>query len=618
MGDNRATATKFDNVTSLGVAYSWENGNHGNPCTGLLGGEAASTGKWIKRTKRISLDVRNLDIEEGGVSVVSGMAINQAKYTNTEKTRIYANGNYMGEGRLSDYSISEGSQSNDVTTSLSYTMPDGGPDDTTSLDKDDDPVSWASSITVTRNIKEKKYSIVQNASVNFGKDFDLITNHPLYVDDPEYASVAGRLAKAENWANNLIFTDQIDYNDYIDLSAYQTKAGWNLAVLAQGESGVKSSSSFTKDFVNGNYSSTRTTNLVYTGEDFDSTRKTPYYDVTYTISVQSAKGEGGRNCTTAKLQGNVKGVGGNGLNNAEAATSGYNNWVASVPSSSIVQGFVSAAADVLGDDFYGSLNNTVRNLMSTQCETATNQGGKQNDGNISFSLEMDNCPDGATSSSYTSSESITTKDSKMRCKANTIKVIETTVNGKMQGQCGLQLDSAGGNPRWANVEGDFNSAKDAAKATAEAAYSGPYPTKNKIKSESYSYNAYGGDGQYSVVYSDAPWKRDCSSRTFDGCYAIDTVPTSRAAVDNVIRTLTNIGWVSEVKGQSLPDKSVKTTITSATTGDCAKNYQEFLDKAKEELNSHQPACVLTNLSWTFAKEYEAETSIEASSEGIDL
>ena len=617
MADNRATATKFNNVTSLGVAYSWENGNHGNPCTGLLGGEALSTGKWIKRTKQVSLDVRNLDITEEGISVVSGMAVNQDKYTNTKKTRIYANGNYMGEGRLSDYSITEGSQSNDVTTSLSYTMPDGGPDDTTSLDEEDDPISWSSSITVKRDIKGKSYSIEQNASVNFGNDFDLITNHPLYVDDPEYASVAGRLAKAENWANNLIFTDQIDYNDYIDLSAYQTEAGWNLAVLAEGESGVKSSSSFTKDFVNGNYSSSRTTNLVYTGEDV-TTRQTPYYDVTYTISLQSAKGEGGRNCTTAKLQGNVNGVGGNGVNNAQAATSGYNNWVASVPSSTTVQAFFTAAATVLGSDFYGSLNSTVKNLISTQCETATNQGGRQNNGNIAFSLEMDNCPDGAASTSYTSSESITTKESKMKCKGQVRTVIETTVAGKIQGQCGLQLDSNGGNPRWENVEGDFNSAKDDAKTTAEGDYTGPYPTKNKIKSESYSYNAYGANGDYSVVYSDAPWKRDCSSRTFDGCYAIETVPTSTASVDNVIRTLTNAGWVSEVKGKSLPTKSVKTTISSATTGDCAKDYQEFLNKAKEELNNNKPNCVLTDLSWTFAKEYEAETVIDASSGGVDL
>ena len=82
MESDRASSTKFNNVTSLGINYSWDNGSHGNPCTGLLGGVELSTGEWIKRTKTVSIDVRNLDLlNSGNGAVVEGMAASQDKYT---------------------------------------------------------------------------------------------------------------------------------------------------------------------------------------------------------------------------------------------------------------------------------------------------------------------------------------------------------------------------------------------------------------------------------------------------------------------------------------------------------------------------------------------------------
>lgn len=621
MESDRATATKFNNVTSLGVSYSWENGSHGNPCTGLLGGKAKSTGKWIKRTKEVSLDVRNLDLlNSGNGAVVEGMAASQSKYTNTERTKVYANGNYMGEGRLSDYSISEGSQSNDVTTSLSYSMPDGGPDDTPSIDGDDDPVSWTSSITVSRDVKEKKYSIVQNASASFGNEFDLITNDSRYVDNPQYASAVGRLAEAEKWANSLIFTDQVDYNDYIDLSAYKTAAGWDLKLLAKGNSGVKSSSSFTRDYINGNYSSTRTTSLLYTGENLNSSAAGGY-TVKYSIGVQSAKGgPNNTQCTKATLKGTVNGVAGASVAGtaADVATSGYNVWVGPEGNGPVaVQAFVTAAQGVLGEDFHGALNGTVRNSLSRQCETSTSQGGAANNGNISFSFDMDNCPEAAEADDYTANESTSTSDSTTRCKGASRKVFNTSVKGSIAGKCGLLLDENGDYPRWEGIESSFESKRSAAKTTAENAYAGSYEGKNKIKSEAWSYAPYDAKGDYTVNYSDSPWADDCTDRVTDGCYSISTTSQAAKAYTKVIKTLTNVGWVQQSKGTNVPILTVTTNITSATTGTCADNHGEFLEKARTELNNNKPDCVVTDLTWTFQKEYQATTSITATSVGID-
>lgn len=619
MESDRASSTQFNNVTSLGINYSWDNGSHGNPCTGLLGGVKLSTGEWIKRTKTVSIDVRNLDLlNSGNGAVVEGMAASQDKYTNTEKTKVYANGAYVGEGRLSDYSISEGSQTNDVTTSLSYIMPDGGPDDTTDFDGgEDDPVSWTSSVTVSRDVKAKKYTISEKASASFGNDFDLVTTHSLYEGNENYASAEGRLVEAEQWANDIIFTGNLDWNDYIDLSAYAVASGWNLSMLGSGESGVKSSSSFTRDYINGNYSSTRTTSISYTGKDLDSAATGPYHNVTYTMSAQNADTQGGAKCTKATMKGTVKGVGGGSLSNADAATSGYNEWKDTAAADKLKE-FISSIQDTLGNDYYGALNSSIKNSISTQCVTSTNQGAASNDGSIAFSLDMDNCPANSESDTYSANESTNTSNSNVRCAGANRPVVKTTVKGSINGKCGLQLDADGGHPRWDGIESTFDTKKTTAKTTAENAYNGSYADKNQIISESSSYNPYSAKGDYTVVYSDSPWKNDCTPNITEGCYTVSgPTVTSEKSYQNVVRTLTNVGWVSQAKGTNIATVRAEVSLTSATSGDCADKPEEFLDKAKEKLNDTRPGCVITKVGWTFQKEYLGETSITAYTEGID-
>ena len=196
--------------------------------------------------------------------------------------------------------------------------------------------------------------------------------------------------------------------------------------------------------------------------------------------------------------------------------------------------------------------------------------------------------------------------------------MKTTVKGSINGKCGLQLDADGGHPRWDGIESTFETKKTTAKTTAENAYNGSYPDKNQIISESSSYNPYSAKGDYTVVYSDSPWKNDCTPNITEGCYTVSgPIVTSGRSYQNVVRTLTNVGWVSQAKGTNIATVRAEVSLTSATSGDCADKPEEFLDKAKEKLNGTPPGCVITKVGWTFQKEYLGETSITAYTEGID-
>ena len=56
----------------------------------------------------------------------------------------------------------------------------GGPDEELNFDRKEDPVERTESISVSRDIKGKKYTIEHSHSVNFENDFDMVTDYPLY------------------------------------------------------------------------------------------------------------------------------------------------------------------------------------------------------------------------------------------------------------------------------------------------------------------------------------------------------------------------------------------------------------------------------------------------------
>ena len=620
--DNRASRTNFDNVTSLGVSYNWEHDKNGQPCEALIGGEAQKSGEWIKRTKTLNIAVRNLDIANAGGSVVEAMAANQEKYTNDENSSIYVNGNYAGYGRLTQYSVSEGSQSNDVTSSLTYVIDNGAPGDSDTIDTQEDPVSRTSSITVSRDLVGKSYEISQSAGVDFGNDFDLITNSPLYSSDPEYKSVDGRLTLAENWVSNAIFGQQVDFSSYIDLSAYQTAGGWNLSGLQNGCSGVASNSSHTKNFINGGYSATRTTRLSYTGENLEPI--IPAYQVNYTMAF-SAREEGDTRCSALTMNGSVQGqvdnFGEGCPSISQQAESGYQEFVVGGAATGRLVSFFGSIKSALGGDFQGDLVPKILNLTKKECDPTLNQGAK-NDGTIEFSFEMNNCPGNKTGAfPYTAKETTATSENIQECRGVSRNVTSITVAGSVQGDCGLPIDSSGNYPKWDSAEGEWSARRAAAGTTAIAAYSGAYPGKFKIKTESYGHNPYAANGDYSVTYSDAPLSDECGARSsagVTGCFAVELDVNAVPAKPNRIYTKTSAGLVTEIKGNTLPTKSVDVQITSPSTGDCSQLYTDYLDEAKTQLNDNKPACVLQRFNWTFSKRYGQATSMKAATKGIDL
>ena len=291
----------FDNVTSLGVSYSWSHRQGAAlPCSGI-----ADTGKWIQRDKTVDLEIANLDLTNGGGSVVANLAKQQDDYVNTQTHSIYANGQFAGNGHLTSYSVSEGSLSSVSTTSLSYAMKEGGdPNDGSDAE---DPVTRDESIKVSRDIKGKSYTIDHSYSVNFGSDFDMVSSYPAYASDPNYKSVEGRLTLAEKEANERLAFDVTNYNDYIDLSPYSIGSGFNLSKINDACSGVFTTTNSTKDYINGNYSLSKQTVLRYTGQDLDP--DVDPYEVKYSLSWdQRAMQDAGGNdvkCITIKMNGSV-------------------------------------------------------------------------------------------------------------------------------------------------------------------------------------------------------------------------------------------------------------------------------------------------------------------------
>ena len=613
----------------MGVSYSWEHGVDGN---GPIDGCPDLSGQYIKRTKQVDLSVLNLDINNVGGAAMQRMAKNQERYVNTDTASIYANGVYAGKGKLTDYSINEGSLSNSSVTDLTYVMENGGPQEEDDTDRTEDPVSRTESITVTRDLKGKSYTIQHDYGVSFGDDFDLVSNHPLYADNDQYKSIDGRLTLAENEANERVFNSYSDYTQYLDLSAYQLEKGWNLPKLQGGCSGAFNSSSSTKDFINGDYSLSSTAILRYTGENIED--EPPNYEVNYTLGYAIKEvqvNDKPKKCATVSIQGSIVGKAGSkmdcsagGYNNATAAQSGYDEFVQGGKAQDRMEDFFNKIKSSVKGVPTDALKPQKKNSKKAQCQSSVNKGQKNN-GTIEFSFEMDNCPGqqgGAGGTQYIWNETTTTSYSfNQECAQGARKITQISVNGSVKGQCGLQIDKNGAHERWNGVSDIFDDKKDAAKTTADDAYNGNFPQDWRLVSENWNKNEYEANGSYTVQYSDAP--KNQASPSFTNCWNIDTTSETAKAEPREIETITAAGPISETKGNTLPTKMVRSLLEAVATGNCKTDLDTALDKGKTELNDNQPKCAITALSWTFTKRSECggkptRVTLEASMDGIDL
>ena len=626
--NNTPSRVDYNNVSSLGISYTWDHGPlEGKgaiiPCAV---GDKDRNQQWIKRTKSIDLELVNVDIQNSATQVGEYFSANQDKYVNTDTTQVYANGIYAGQGRLVSYSINEGSQSNISTTSLGYEMSneieDGnGPED---------PVSRDESIQVTRDIKGKSYTIQHDYSVSFGDDFDLVSDHPLYADDPDYQSVQGRLQLAENEATEVIDVSPVNYKEYIDgLENYTLAEGFNLAKLQGGCSGAFYSSSNTKDLINGNYSASKTTVIRYTGENMDPVL--PDYEVTYTLGWAETE-----ECATVTCAGNVKGLVGSecaveGKDASYYARSGFERFVGKTGMSDAnpsgegrarVSAFFEAVQELKGTNQL-ELNNELHNLRSSVCVPSIKKD-EVNDGTIEFEFSMDNCPqnekDDETDCEYTFSESITYDFSTQKlCDESERKITQITIAGSVEGKCGLQLNENGGHPRWAAVNAVYNKKKNNAIDTISGYYDDANPSNTQYEpfwsasTLSTSMSPYQAKGNYSITWSDNDRNQDCTKRgggddsEDESCFTLTTKTTEKEAKPRYIDTPTTAGIVTEVKGSDLPRKTVKVELdTRNPTGAdgaslCAWTISDALGALKTELNENAPSCLIDTLSWSLQK-----------------
>ena len=156
---NSPAQSSYNNVISLGISYTWENGlnpkdSSAGTCPGITD---INPEQYIKRTQSIDIEALNLDLSNAGGSSIANLAAAQNAYANTQPVSVYANGKFAGRGRLSSYSISEGSLTNSSVTNLGYTVEDGGPDkeDANSSDDDaEDPSSAAVGVATTSSSSE--------------------------------------------------------------------------------------------------------------------------------------------------------------------------------------------------------------------------------------------------------------------------------------------------------------------------------------------------------------------------------------------------------------------------------------------------------------------------------
>ena len=631
---NSPASSSYNNVISLGITYSWENGlnplnSNAKACPGL-GPNIPK--EYIKRTQETTIEALNLNLENPGGQNIANLAAAQNAYSNTKPQSIYANGQFVGNGRLSSYSMSEGSLTNASITTLGYTMEDGGPDKkdpNAEDDKDEDPLSRTESITVSRDIKAKSYKITHSYSISFGDNFDAVTDHPFYAGNSSYETVAGRLALGQKEANAAIYTNMSDYNDYIDLSAYTVGNGFDLKLINDACSGVFYTSDSTSNYINGDFSLTKNTELKYTGSNMDAEASS--HEVDFTMNYSEVPADGYR-CAKVTMQGSVKGKEGKGeCSNetktvAEAAASGYAEFVTAGKAEAKLQAFynsIKGNIELMG--IYATpLNPGIINLKKTECVPSVDKGASNN-GTIGFSFDMDNCPGRGTTDAgvpYTKSETTSLTYSWQKdCNQAERKVTTSSVNGSVAGVCGLQVDGDGVYVRWNTVSSTFQSAQTAAKATAQAAYNGDFSADLSLRSSSTTVNEYSANGSYSFTYSDAPKACEQTSK-FDTCKKVIADEQTTEAKDRKVRTVTTDGIIIQKKGKDLPTKTVSLEVGSFISDDadnpCSQDLDGFLNTTMQELNSRKPQCIINTLTWTYNKQFDQNASITATMGGIDL
>ena len=600
----------FNNVTSMGVSYSWENtagSNNGLVCSDINHGD----NNFVKKSKTISLNVANLDLNNAGGSTIAKMARNQDRYVSTEAVRIYANGLYAGKGKLTDYSINEGSLSNESITNLTYSV--GNEDG--SFDEKEDPVQREESITVSRDIQNKSYQIEHSFSISFGQDNDLISDNPLYKNDPNYSSVDARLALGEREANLAVYVNPINYSEYIDLSAYSTQAGWDLAKLENGCSGVSSSSSSTKNFINGDYSLSKTTTLQYTGEDLKDTPD--LYEVNYTMSWgEESRGKSNDLCAIVNVQGTIKGAGKNcseELNASVYAESGYNAFVTEGKAKQKASDFLDYIKNNINGVPTGSINDTMFNLKKQQCNPSVDRGESKNNGEITFSFEMNNCPNYDSEYSATINRSRSTNITYSDCENKRLAVTETSVEISVQaGDCFLPIDLSGDYPKYNSIIGAID--KNKCKLLSSGSYEGGFSSRFGIKSEQFTYGPYQGSQSYNVVYSDAAKDRNCKPITKCGEFKtkIKTKPRRPVYEDD------KHGECGEqtIASFSPATKSVETSLkypkSCPSTG-----FKELVGSLLGELNDNKPLCAITSMNWSASRDADGVMDVSANMEGLE-
>ena len=633
---NTPARSSYNNVISLGITYSWENGLNPNNseatvCPGM--GPKIPT-EYIKRTQETTIEALNLDLANPGGANIANLAKAQNAYANTKPQSIYTNGKFVGNGRLSSYSMSEGSLSNESITTLGYTMEDGGPDKEDPNETDptgEDPISRTESITVSRDIKAKSYKITHSYSIAFGDNFDAVTDHPFYSGNTNYETVAGRLVLGQKEANEAIYSNMVDYNEYIDLGAYAVGAGFNFKLINDNCSGVFYTTDSTSDYINGNYSITKNTELRYTGSNIET--EPASYEVDYTMNYSEVP-VGGFRCAKVTMQGSVKGKEGKGecvdtpaQTVSEAAESGYKKFVTDGDAQVKLTAFYGSIKDniELMGIYPVALNGTMTNLKKTECVPSVEKGAPNN-GTITFSFDMDNCPNRGTTPGgvpYTKSETTNRSYSWQKdCNQAERKVTTSSVNGSVGGVCGLQVDGNGKYVRWDTVSSTFETAMATAKTTAETNYNGDYPDDLSLRSSSKSINEYAANGTYSFTYSDAPKACEQTSK-FDSCKKVRVIDEeTTAAKDRKVRTVTTDGVIIQKKGKDLPTKTVSLEVGSFISDDsdkkCSQDLDGFLTATKKELNERKPQCIINSLTWTYNKQFDQNASVSATMGGIDL
>ena len=614
----------FNNVTSMGVSYDWSHGQGAViPCPGITNQEGRDN-DWIERVKTVDLEVANLDLSNAGGAVIANMAAQQDKYVNTATHSIYANGIYAGNGYLTSYSINEGSMSNASTTNLSYTMRDGG-EDPNEADDEDNPVTRSESIKVTRDIKGKSYTIDHSYSVSFGSDFDLVTDFPLYASDPQYKSVDGRLALGEQEAQSAVNNDITNYGDYIDLSPYTLAKGFDLRKINDGCSGVFTTSNETKNFINGDYSLSKTTILRYTGENLDP--DIDPYEIDYSISWdQQNKADGGGDCVVLKFQGNINANQGSVQDCSEeaggagaVAESGFQEWVTGPSAKGIVKvkEFFNAVKDELAVPNASNypLIEEILSYKKKECVPSVDKGGN-NDGTIEFEFEMSTCPENnVDGTQYEYEQSTSISFSKGGCKGAERRVTEISVDGNVQGNCGQNLGSDGSYPRWESVESVFADLKGSGLAGGPGKYDGEFTLR--LASEKTSINKYEGNGSYTYSWTDSPFDQNCEPPSEGGCnsnFGVTVRTTNTPSVTRYVNTMTAEGNVSEVKGKTPARKTSSIKIKSkATKEKFPLTIDSVMEEAKCQMNLNKPACVIDTISVQITKNQEqGEDRISAS------